>query len=87
MVPPVRLSRGEILWPQDRCRWAGPIVVETVIDTRGRVASLRFLKQRPPDCIQRPIRDSLETWRFKPAELHGEPVAVYYTVTVDIHWQ
>ncbi|MDY7096319.1 MAG: energy transducer TonB [Acidobacteriota bacterium] len=72
---------------QRDCRWTGPIILETVIDTQGRIESLRFLKKQPPECIEQPIRDSLRTWQFKPAELNGEPVSVYYMLTVNIHWQ
>lgn len=87
VVPPVRLESSEILFSQRDCRWIGPIIIETVIDTKGRIESMRFLKEQPPECIQQPIRDSLKTWQFKPAELHGEPVSVYYMLTVNIHWQ
>jgi hypothetical protein len=87
VVPPVRLKGVKIPFSQRDCRWMGPIIIETVIDTQGQIERPRFLKEQPPACIEQPIRDSLSTWQFRPAELHGEPVSVYYMLTVNIHWQ
>ena len=85
VVPPERLSGTWAPLSQAECRWSGLVLLQTVIDAEGRLGELTFLKETPPECLQDHLRETLATWRFKPAELHGSPVPVYYNLTVNIH--
>lgn len=87
MIPPVRLSGDSPRFTQANCRWGGVVIVEVIVDREGRVVSPRFLKREPPECLRRPIHDALSTWRFRPAQLEGEAVAVYLNLTINIHLQ
>jgi len=85
VAPPIRISGERMVLPPADCRWAGVAIVQTTIDTEGRVGEMRFLAREPPECLQVAIRANLSTWRFEPARLHGEPVAVLYNLTVRFH--
>jgi outer membrane biosynthesis protein TonB len=88
VIPPVRLHTPEPKWSQVvDCRWPGAIIVQSTIDKEGNMGDIVFLGEQPPDCIQAPMREALKKWRFKPAELRGQAVKVYYNLTVNINWQ
>lgn len=61
-------------------------IFQVVITKEGRVRDVRFLKLGAPELAQ-PIREAVEDWRFKPATLDGEPVAVYHNLTLNIRLQ
>ncbi len=67
-------------------RHQGVAIFQAIITKEGRVRDVRILKVGDPELVQ-PMREALETWRFKPATLHGEPVAVYYNLTLHIRLQ
>ena len=67
-------------------RLGGLFIAEAVIDERGDVTSARVLKSSGPK-IDAAALAALRQWKFKPATLRGKPVPVYYTLTVNIHWQ
>jgi hypothetical protein len=62
-------------------------MVRAVISKHGLVEDVRFLKKPPGLCSESRVRRTLESWRFTPAQLHGEPVAVYYYMTINIGLQ
>ena len=35
------------------------------------------------DSLDQAALDAVSVWRFKPATLHGKPVAVYYRLTIN----
>lgn len=86
---PVKLSGANPDLQSFRDRQAPPplIVVESTIGSDGRLRDLKF---RPADLdprIAERLRQSLATWRFQPARKDGRPVAVRYTLTLNIHFQ
>lgn len=61
------------------------VIVESVVGVDG---VLHDVTLRPADIDPRlaaAVRKSLATWRFQPARKDGEPVAVRYILTVNIH--
>ena len=58
----------------------GVVILEAVIDERGRVSSTRVLKQVAllDDAAEAAVRQ----WVYSPTLLNGEPIAVVVTVTV-----
>lgn len=68
----------------DRLR-PGIWIVESVIGKDGRIARFRILKG--PTTNEETVRvltDALREWRFQPATVEGEPIAVFYTLTVRV---
>lgn len=60
----------------------GAVIVEAIIDVEGRVTNVRVLRGLPMGLDQAAV-DAIQQWRFKPAMLQGQPVKVYYTLTVN----
>lgn len=87
VIAPQALHRVPVDLAACEDRWPPLIVVKSVIGKDGRLGSVEFLKQAPGPCAERRIREALEQWRFRPARLHGEPVAVYYAITMQVHFQ
>jgi len=59
----------------------GTVVVESIIDEEGCVQNLRICKSVHPS-LDLATLDAVRRWVFRPAELDGKPVKVYYTLTV-----
>jgi protein TonB len=68
--------------PAQAARVEGVVIVEAVIDKRGRVTSTKILKDLPMG-LGAAAQNAVKTWRFKPATLNGKPVDVYYNLTVN----
>jgi TonB family protein len=93
-VPPLRvdkqIQRPEIVGqvapeytPEAReKRVTGVVVVETLIDREGCVRNARVLKGLPYGLDESTIA-AVKSWTFNPATLNGEPVKVYYVLTVN----
>jgi TonB family protein len=60
----------------------GAVVVESIIDEEGCIQNLRVCKSVHPK-LDLATLDAVRRWVFKPAELRGKPVKVYYTLTVN----
>ena len=60
----------------------GTVMVEAVIDKEGCVQNPRVCKSVHPS-LDLATLDALRRWVFRPAELDGKPVKVYYTLTVN----
>jgi protein TonB len=58
------------------------VVIQAVIDETGKVARTRLLHGVHPSLDQAAV-EAIRTWRFEPALLDGEPVAVYYNLTIN----
>jgi TonB family protein len=62
---------------------SGVPIFEVLVSASGEVGDIRVLKSasRKIDAV---IIDALKQWQFSPATLYGEPVAVYFVMTVNI---
>jgi TonB family protein len=60
----------------------GTVVVESIIDEEGCIQNLRLCKSVHP-ALDLATLDAVRRWVFRPAELDGKPVKVYYTLTVN----
>jgi len=65
-----------------RARVTGFVIVEAIIDEHGDVTNVRVLKGLPMGLDQAAV-EAIKTWKFKPATLAGQPVPVYYVLTVN----
>lgn len=84
---PIEIDRVQPHYPES-CRshrLQGVVILEAVIDTRGRVTNIRDLRPGLCPALVAACRDALSQWRYRPATLHGSPVSVYLTVTFNVH--
>lgn len=62
-------------------RTQGVVILEAVVDTRGNVDSVRVLKGLPNGLSEEAVQTA-RAWKYKPALLDGQPVAVFLNVTI-----
>lgn len=63
----------------------GVVILEAVLDATGGVESVRVLRSIP--LLDQAAVDAVRQWRFTPALLNGQAVAVVMTVTVNFTLQ
>lgn len=63
-------------------RIEGTVVLNTVIDEQGRVRNPTVGESSGNADLDRAAVDAVAQWTFQPATLRGEPVEVYYTLTI-----
>lgn len=61
-------------------RIQGDVIIDAVIDTRGRVVQMHFLSG--PALLINAAMNAVSQWKYQPTLLNGEPVAVEFRVTV-----
>ncbi|MES1240753.1 MAG: energy transducer TonB [Acidobacteriota bacterium] len=69
-----------------KARVEGVVVIRAIIDERGNVTDVQLLRGQPMGLDQAAM-EAVRTWRFKPATLHGNPVKVYFNLTVNFTLQ
>ena len=60
----------------------GSVIVRATINEVGDVVNLRVLRSLPMGLTEATLQ-AMRRWRYEPATLHGKPVAVYMTLTVN----
>lgn len=65
-----------------KARISGIVIIEAVIDRQGNVTEARVLKPLPMGLDQQALA-AIRQWKFRPGTLNGQPVAVYYNLTVN----
>jgi periplasmic protein TonB len=60
----------------------GTVIIEAIIDKRGRVTNQRILRSLPMGLDQAAM-EAVQQWRFSPAMRGDVPVEVYFTLTVN----
>lgn len=63
-------------------RLQGVVVIQAVIGKDGRVSHTRVLKGLGMG-LDRASEEAVSQWRFEPARRDGEPVAVFYNMTIN----
>ncbi len=81
---PVIVTRVEPVYPEAarRARIQGIVIIEAIIDRQGNVTEVRMLKTLPFGLDQSAM-NAVKQWKFKPGTLNGQPVPVYYNLTVN----
>lgn len=64
-----------------KVRLQGAVILEAIIDREGRVSDLRMIKGLGLGLTDEAVK-TVKQWKFEPATLNGQPVAVYYTLTI-----
>ncbi|HEX6098504.1 MAG TPA: TonB family protein [Thermoanaerobaculia bacterium] len=65
---------------------AGAVVVRGIVRRDGTIDNVEVLKDLPYG-LGEEARRAVSRWRFRPATYRGEPIDVYYTVTVNFKLQ
>lgn len=61
----------------------GSVVVEASVGETGNVVSTKVISG--PPMLRQAALDALRRWKYQPATLNGQPVAVQITVTIQFH--
>jgi periplasmic protein TonB len=69
-----------------KARIQGVVIVQAIIDENGDVTNVSVLKGLPMG-LSEAAEAAVKQWKFKPATLHGKPVAVYFNLTVNFQLQ
>lgn len=82
--PPRKIHAVAPAYPADAKaeRATGVVIVRTVIDTSGAVREAKVV-QTPREDLAAASLEAVRQWRFEPATLDGEPVTVYYQLTIN----
>lgn len=81
--PPVAIHDPRPVYPEmaRQARRGGLVIVQVVVEKDGSVTGVEVLKPEPFGLTEAAVA-AVERWRFEPARLDGEPVAVYFQLTV-----
>jgi TonB family protein len=64
----------------------GPVVVRGIVRRDGTIDNVEVIRDLPYG-LGEAARQAVNRWRFRPATYRGEPIDVYYTVTVNFKLQ
>jgi TonB family protein len=64
----------------------GPVVVRGIVRRDGTIDNVEVIKDLPFG-LGEAARDAVSRWHFRPATYRGDPIDVYYTVTVNFRLQ
>jgi len=63
-------------------RITGRVILRSIISDEGMVEELEVVES-PDELLTTAAVDAVKQWRFEPAKCDGEPVGVYYNLTVN----
>jgi len=66
-------------------RVSGSVTIDALIDATGHVTSMAVVSG--PTLLRESAKDALSRWKYAPAELHGKPVPMHMTVTIQFKLQ
>ena len=61
---------------------SGSVVIRGIVRKDGTIDNVEVIKDLPYG-LGEAAREAVQQWRFRPATFRGEPIDVYYTVTVN----
>lgn len=83
MVQQPRLNRATVpVYPQlaKSSRVSGDVIVDALIDTAGNVTTVKVISG--PVLLRQAAMDTVRQWKYEPARLDGQAVAMHLSVTV-----
>ena len=66
-------------------RLSGDVKVDALVDVNGRVSAMKVISG--PALLHQAAMDALRQWKYQPATLNGQPMAMHLTVTVQFKLQ
>ena len=81
--PPTKIKDVKPVYPEvaQNARVQGVVIVEAVITEAGNVAAVHVLRSIP--LLDQAALDAVRQWEFTPTLLHGAPIPVVMTMTVN----
>ncbi len=68
-----------------KLKGSGQVILSVLIEADGTVSEISVIRcNRPGLGIEESAIAAVREWRYEPAEKDGEPVAVYFTVVVEL---
>ena len=85
VICPEKLSGRAPNYPQavSAACLEGHMILETIIDERGVVTKPHLVESPGGPLMSFAALEAVRHWKFKPAMLNGQPVKVYYSLTVN----
>ncbi|MCP3964325.1 MAG: energy transducer TonB [bacterium] len=82
--PPLVIEATPATYPREARQEEveGVVLVKTIIEKDGKVSDVRVLEGLPHGLSEAAV-EAIKQWRFEPALMDGEPIAVYYDLTVN----
>jgi TonB family protein len=68
-----------------RAKLQGVVVIDVLVDTSGKVASMKVISGLAD--LQQAAMEAVHNWKYEPAQLNGQPIAVHTRVSVNFHLQ
>ena len=83
VAPPERLFGPAPPYTEEarQGRVQGVVILEAIIDAMGNVNDVKVLKGLPMGLTEQAVQTA-EEWKFKPATRNGDPVAVFFNLTI-----
>ena len=83
VLPPKKIYFPQPLYTEEarQARIQGVVILEAIIDERGLVQNVKVLKGLPEGLSDSAV-ETASKWEFEPATLNGEPVPVYFNLTI-----
>jgi TonB family protein len=87
VMPAKLLSSVAPVYPQlaRNQRLSGDVKLDALIGENGRVSAMKVISG--PALLHQAAMDALHQWRYQPATLNGQPMAMHLTVTVQFKLQ
>lgn len=84
VTPPKKVHTPVPTYPPEAMeeKVQGKVVAETVIDREGVVQDVKIVESIG-EAFDRSVIEAVSTWKFEPARLDDEPVAVRYSLTIN----
>lgn len=86
--PPQKIFGPEPRYTEEarKARVQGIVILQAIVDALGNVSNVKIVKGLPEGLDQSAVA-TVQSWRYKPATLEGEPVPVYMNITVSFSLQ
>jgi protein TonB len=87
LVAPKKLVDVRPVYPEFAriARVEGTVILEAVLDRRGRVSQVRVVQSSP--LLDQAAINAVRQWQYSPSTLHGQPVEVLMTITITFKLQ
>jgi len=88
ITEPVAVDKVSPRYPEEarKAKVMGTVVLDAVISEEGVVDQVKVVES-PDEQLSEAAIEAVEQWRFDPALCDGEPVAVWYKLTINFKLQ